>query len=155
MTRVINVEQAADLPLRRFCCCGSQTEHTARGTKFFSDHLVQHQVSRPEVMGPLACAMDFIDANHRDSSTVLAQILREEPLWRDKENFDLLIFDCSHDGLFDWEALLRIDTGSWHEVWQFAKLVSHERDQWCNYKDETRHELSSELIDQRLSSTSR
>ena len=97
--------------------------------------------------------MDLINADHGDAAPILAQILREEPLWCDEEHFDLLVLDCTHDGLLDWEALLRIDASTWHEVWQLSKLVRHEGNQRSDHKDEPWHELRRVLVDEGLTAS--
>ena len=77
---------------------------------------MEHEVSGAEVVRPLRGAVDLIDADHRDPSTILGKVFGEETFWSDEERFDLLIFDRGKNSLFHWETLLRVYAGAWHEV---------------------------------------
>ena len=46
----------------------SQTNNSSFVSKFLFNHLMQHQVSRSEVVWPLAGAVDFVNADHWDFS---------------------------------------------------------------------------------------
>ena len=153
MLWVGDIKQTADLLLCRLCCRSSQSKYTTGGAQLFPDHFVQHKVSWAEVVRPFRGAMDLIYTDHGDTTTILAQILSEEAFWCDEKNFDLLVLNRCHDGLLYREALLRVDTGAGHVIWQLSKLICHEGNQRCDHEDEARHKLASVLIDKGLAAT--
>ena len=54
---------------------------------------MEHKVGGTEVVRPLRGAVDLIDADHRDPSTILGKVFSEESFWRDEQRFNLLVFD--------------------------------------------------------------
>ena len=76
--------------------------------------------------------MDFINTNHGDLATILAQILRKESLRCNEKALDLLVFDCLEHSLLRGKTLLRVNTSSWNEIRQFTKLVSHQCNKWSD-----------------------
>ena len=56
---------------------------------------MEHKVSGAEVVRPLRGAVDLIDADHRDPSTILGKVFGEETFWSDEERFNLLVFNRS------------------------------------------------------------
>jgi len=73
--------------------------------------------------------MDLIDADHRYFAAVLSQIRSEEILRRDEKHLDLFVLDGRDDCLLCREALVGIDAGTGHEVWEFTELISHQSDE--------------------------
>ena len=99
--------------------------------------------------------MDLIYADHSDFAPILAQILSEESLWRNEKHLDLFVSDCLEHSLLGREALLRIDARTWHEVRQFAKLISHQSQERRDNENEARHELGAILVHERFTTASR
>lgn len=89
------------------------------------DHLVQHQVSWSEVVGPLRSAMDLVYTDHANLAAKLSQVLDEESLWRYEQDFDLLLLYCSEHFLLSLVSESRVYEGSGHEVWKLLELILH------------------------------
>lgn len=67
--------------------------------------------------------MDLVNTYHGDLPAKLGKVLKEEPFWGDKQDFDALVFHCLEDLLLNLVLLLGVDTGSGEEVWQLHQLV--------------------------------
>ena len=81
---MFDLEDLANLPLGNFGRRRCQSDDSGVGAKLLPNHLMQHEVSRPEVVRPLGCAVDLIDADHADLAAELRQVLDEKPLRRDE-----------------------------------------------------------------------
>ena len=154
MIWVLDVEDMAYLLLGRSGGCGSQPKHSSLLPELLLDHFVQHQISWSEIVGPLRCTVNLIDADHRYFPSELVQILREETLWSDEEHLDVLLLDRNDYLLLCDVLLLRIEASAWQKVRQLIELIGHKRNQRSHDKDETRHELGCVLVDQRFASSS-
>lgn len=158
--RMLDVEQIANRHLRALGGCGSEAQDDgvlregllASGllgrveAQLLPDHIVNLEIGRPEVMGPFTGAMDLIDADHRDLSIEARKVLDEKALRRDEEHLDSLLRHCLDYLSLHLIRLLRVKCSTWNVRGELLKLISHQRYQRCNYKNQTRHEHRHVLV---------
>ena len=116
MLWVFDIKDVAYLLLSCSCCCRCQSNDPSLISELLLDHVVQHQVGRPEIVRPFTGAVDLIDADHGDLAAELAEVLHEEPLWCDEEHLDLLLLHGLDDILLRAELLLRVEGGTGDEI---------------------------------------
>jgi len=123
---VLYVKNGTNLLLSRSGSRSCQADDTSCVPELFFDHVVQDEVGRPEVVRPLAGAMDLVDAYHGNVAAELAKVLHEETFWSDEEHFDFLLLYCGNDVFSSAELLLGVQGRAWDEVRQLLELVGHE-----------------------------